>query len=261
MADRKRSRRSSVPTSWDSVAAWYDGWVGNQGSRYHREVAVPALLELLQPQAGEHVLDIGCGQGVLAPYVAESGASYTGVDASPKLIDLARRRHGKTGTFVVADAAKLDMASSPQRGPFDACVFLLSIQDMEPLDQIVASAARTLRERGRMVLVLPHPAFQVPRQSGWGWDERRKLRYRRIDRYLSPLDVPMGNDQRRLLRRFHRPLGAYVNAFGTAGLAVRKLIEVPGNWANAPPEQRRAAERALREFPLFLGILALREPV
>jgi hypothetical protein len=37
-----------------------------------------------------------------------------------------------------------------------------------------------------MVLLLTHPCFRVPRQSGWGWDEQRKLQYRRVDRYLTP---------------------------------------------------------------------------
>ena len=83
MADRKRSRRSSVSTSWDNVAAWYDGWVGDQGSKYHREVAIPALLELLQPKAGDKILDIGCGQGVLAPYIAEHGAHLHGHRCEP----------------------------------------------------------------------------------------------------------------------------------------------------------------------------------
>jgi ubiquinone/menaquinone biosynthesis C-methylase UbiE len=163
VADRKRFRRSSVSTSWDSVAAWHDGWVGDQGSKYHREVAIPALLGLLQPRTGEHVLDIGCGQGVLASFIAAHGASYTGIDASPRLIGLAKRRHANNGSFIVADAAKLPDTPGLRRGSFDACIFLLSIQDMEPLEEIIASAAQMLKERGRLVVLMPHPAFQVPR--------------------------------------------------------------------------------------------------
>ena len=72
--NKSRSRRPSAPTSWDPVAAWYDGWVGQDGSEHHREVAVPALLDLLDPQPGERILDIGAGQGVLAPYIAQAGA-------------------------------------------------------------------------------------------------------------------------------------------------------------------------------------------
>ena len=67
---RKRERETSgAPreTSWERVATWYDGWVGDHGSAYHRELAIPAVLDLLQPQRDEQILDVGGGQGVLAP--------------------------------------------------------------------------------------------------------------------------------------------------------------------------------------------------
>ena len=58
-----------APSGWDPVADWYDGWVGPKGSHYHRKLAIPAVLNLLQLQPGENVLDLGAGQGVLAQYV------------------------------------------------------------------------------------------------------------------------------------------------------------------------------------------------
>ena len=62
----RTSGQSGAPaeTSWERVATWYDGWVGDRGSAYHRQLAIPATLDLLQPQPGEEVLDVGGGQGV-----------------------------------------------------------------------------------------------------------------------------------------------------------------------------------------------------
>ena len=139
---RSRRRSTSPTTSWDPVAGWYDGWVGDRGSRYHRALTIPAILELLAPQAGEEILDIGAGQGVLAPYVVEMGARYTGVDASPRLIAAARRRHGRLGCFLVGDARDLTSVRGLRGGGYDAAVFLLSIQDMDPLERVLASAAK-----------------------------------------------------------------------------------------------------------------------
>ena len=78
---------------------------------------LPVALELLDAREGEEILDIGAGQGVLAPAVVRSGAQYTGVDASPRLIDAARRRHGRTGRFVVGDARRLSAVNelAPKR--------------------------------------------------------------------------------------------------------------------------------------------------
>ena len=57
---------------------------------------VPALgapvLALLNPQAGERVLDLGCGDGVLTKALVEAGASVLGVDASAAMIAAAKER-------------------------------------------------------------------------------------------------------------------------------------------------------------------------
>jgi ubiquinone/menaquinone biosynthesis C-methylase UbiE len=58
---------------------------------------------MLEPRPGEHVLELGCGPGALAPHVVAAGARYTGVDLSHKLIAAARRHHGHRGRFVVGD--------------------------------------------------------------------------------------------------------------------------------------------------------------
>ena len=112
-----RPRRSpAAPSAWDRQATWYDGWVGGKGSRYHQAIVLPVALELLDPREGEEILDVGAGQGVLAPAVVRSGARYTGVDASPRLIDAARRRHGRTGRFVVGDARRLSAVKELRPG-------------------------------------------------------------------------------------------------------------------------------------------------
>ncbi len=184
----RSSGPSSGETSWERVATWYDGWVGDHGSAYHRQLAIPAMLDLLQPQAGEVILDVGGGQGVLAPYLAEYGAGVTVVDASPKLIAAAKRRHGAAARHAVpggrcATPAGSGRASSRPRS--DAAVFILSIQDMDPLEDVVRGVDWALHDRGRVVVLMTHPAFRQPRHSGWGFDEGRKLTYRRIDAYLA----------------------------------------------------------------------------
>src|SRR5437764_15402189 len=94
---RGPNRRPAASTSWDPLAYWYNGWVGEGGSEHHREVAIPATLRLQDPQPGQRILDVGAGQGVLAPAIARIGANYTGVDAAPRLLMLARKHHGAAG--------------------------------------------------------------------------------------------------------------------------------------------------------------------
>jgi len=261
---RGGERRSPVgsETSWERVATWYDGWVGDRGSAYHRELAIPAVLDLLQTEPGESILDVGGGQGVLAPYLVDAGAQATVVDASAKLIAVAKRRHGRLrdARFLVGDARRLQSVAGLERGTFDAATLLLSIQDMDPLEEVVASVGWALKPASRVVLLMTHPAFRQPRHSGWGTDEGRKLTYRRVDAYLGEMSVPMkslgGGPP---TRSFHRPISAYVNALAEAGFTTDAMLEIP----DLPPDRRpgraaRGDDRATAEIPIFLGLRAVR---
>jgi len=76
------------------------------------------VVALLNPQSGEHILDLGCGDGVLTEQLAATGAIVTGVDASPTMLAAARERnpHGTPGlTFEQHDAGAL-----PYHHQFDA---------------------------------------------------------------------------------------------------------------------------------------------
>lgn len=243
----RRAGRARPGTSWERAAEWYDGWVGKRGSVYHRRVALPVTLGLLDLAPGERLLDLGAGQGVLAPHAAQRGAEYLGIEASSRLVGLARERHGDRGRFLLGDARALP--AEVGAGAFDAAVFLLSIQDMDPLDQVIAQAAGALRTPGRLVLFMVHPCFRVPRQSGWGFDADRKLPVRRVDRYLTPLAVPMGRST-----SFHRPLEAYVTALAANGLTVDRLVELPDDEAWA----RRQGRTYNAEIPLFLALRAVK---
>jgi SAM-dependent methyltransferase len=259
MAPRKRHARPSS-RSWDPVAAWYTGWVGPNGSHHHRELAVPALLTLLEVRRGDRVLDLGCGPAVLAADIARAGAHYTGVDASPKLLAFARRHHGRHGSFILGDVTRLAEKNAVEAESFDAVTFLLSIQDIEPLAGALASASYALPPGGQLVMVMTHPCFRVPRQSGWGWDAGRRLRFRRVDRYLTRLTVPMRTsaDGRVATRSYHRPLEAYFNGLAANEMFVDRVVEIPATSAIAKGAPTRAERLALREFPLFLGIRAVK---
>lgn len=264
----------AAPTSWDPVASWYQKWVGKEGSEYHRELAIPAAMELLDLQPGERLLDIGCGTGVISGYIPHD-VHYTGVDASPRLIAYARstyglkrgqRKHGRpigeARRFLIGDACHLHRTTGLGPGQADAALFLLSIQDMGPLEMVLTGAAWAVKETGRIVIVMLHPCFRVPRQSGWGWDEDRKLQYRRVDSYLSPMVVPVrpvAKGQPGSIKSFHAPLQDYINGLSRHGFYVDRLVEIPaypGIKRQGP--NAKAENRANREIPVFLGLRARR---
>jgi SAM-dependent methyltransferase len=196
----------------------------------------------------------------LAPFIARAQAKYTGVDASARLLRRARRHHDHLGRFIHGDARKLAQLPELHQGTFDAVVFMLSIQNMNPLRPVLTSAAWALKVGGRVVLLLTHPCFRVPRQSGWGWDKGRKLQYRRVDRYLTPLTVPVKaypGKQEGVTLDFHRPLQEYVNALAGCSLLVDCMKEIPTHKVCSGPGAK-AKNMANQEVPLFLGLRAFK---
>lgn len=77
---------------------------------------VPALgaaaLDLLDPQPGEHILDVGCGDGTLTMQIRERGAEVVGIDNSESMIAAARARG--------LDARLMDAADLKFSEAFDA---------------------------------------------------------------------------------------------------------------------------------------------
>jgi len=109
---------------------------------------VPALgapvLELLKPQTGERILDLGCGDGVLTEKIAASGAAVVGVDAAADMIAAATRR-GLDAR--VMDGGKLEFSSE-----FDAVFSNAALHWMKrERDAVIAGVYRALKPGGRFV--------------------------------------------------------------------------------------------------------------
>jgi len=274
---KRRARRTREPasdsagldTSWDEIADWYDDLLERRGSDHYRGQILPGALRLLEPQKGQRILDLACGQGVLARRLAELGVRVLGVDASEKLIDAARKRTRGAGVeYVLADARTLDARAL---GTFDAIACVMALANLEPLEPVLRGCARLLRPGGIWLAILPHPAFRAPRQSSWGWDLEAAggpRQYRRIDGYLSPGQVRIvanpGESARGLppieTWTFHRPLQSYVRALAASGFWVEALEEWPSLRSSRPGPRAAAENRARREIPLFLALRARRVP-
>lgn len=118
-------------------------------SRYAANAAfVPALgqpvLDLLRPQPGERILDLGCGDGTLTEKLAASGAEVLGVDSSADMVAAARGRG--------LDAQLMDATRLTFDQEFDA-VFSNAVLHWikDDSDAAIACAYRALRHPGRFV--------------------------------------------------------------------------------------------------------------
>jgi trans-aconitate 2-methyltransferase len=104
------------------------------------------LVSLLNPQAGERILDVGCGTGHLAAKIAESGAAVLGIDSSPAMIAQARQNFPKLH-FQLSDVREFGEQES-----FDAVFSNAALHWIQEADQAAAAIGAALRPSGRFVL-------------------------------------------------------------------------------------------------------------
>lgn len=246
-------------TDWGDVAEWYDELVGAEGSEYHRQIVFPGVLRLLGDVAGQRVLDVACGQGVFSRLLHERGAEVTGIDAAAELVRIARQRSDPAIAYHVADARELGaLPGAPPGGGFDAAVCVLAIQNIHPIQGVFAGVGRALREGGRIVIAMMHPAFRGTGETHWGWDEAKKVQYRRVDRYLQPRKAPIvthpGSAPGQYTWTFHKPISAYVKAMRQGGLLVDAMEEWPSHKTSQPGPRAAGENQARKEIPMFMAI-------
>ena len=131
-----------MPVSAPNAASRWDA------ADYAKSAAfVPALgapvLALLDPQAGESILDLGCGDGALTVKIVEAGAKVVGVDASESMVAAAKALGLDTH---VANGEALEF------GPeFDAVFSNAALHWMLDGAAVAAGVHRALKPGGRFV--------------------------------------------------------------------------------------------------------------
>jgi SAM-dependent methyltransferase len=125
-----------------------------------------ALMAAAGMGVGTRVLDLGCGNGLIAEYLADcSGAHVTGLDYVPAAIEQARARtKGKAERlqFVVADINALDLPE----GAYDVVVSIDTIYFSTDYAATVAALKRSLRPGGRLAFLYSHGREPwVPREE------------------------------------------------------------------------------------------------
>lgn len=223
---------------------------------YQRHASfVPALgasiLERLAPQAGERILDLGCGDGVLTMKLAAAGAEVVGVDASPAMIAAAQERG--------LDARVMDARALTFDAEFDAVFSNAALHWIPEADLVVRGVARALKPGGRFVVefgghtnvaAIATAIRAVLNRRGipfaWPWFYPTPDEYRAVleaeglrvdDTRLFPRPTPLPSGMAAWLRTFGGALLAAVPAAQVSeveaeivALLAPALCDTAGNW-------------------------------
>jgi len=112
--------------------------------------ALKDLLDRLDLKPGDHLLDLGCGAGVIAEYISDqTGTKVTGLDyAAPAIAEANERTADKRAclTFLKGDMNALDL---PEQS-FDAAISLDTLYWVADLKDTLSQVVRTIKPGGQM---------------------------------------------------------------------------------------------------------------
>ena len=203
--------------AWQANAAFWDDAMGETSNAFHRQVVRPHVDALLDAQPTDFVLDIACGNGNYAAYLAGRGVRVVAFDYAPNMIARARARQARFAAqieFCIADATKADSLMALRREkPFTKAVSNMAVMDIADLDALFPCVNRLLASGGAFVFATQHPCFVTL-----------------TDRYRTPhsyLGVAI-NGQPQKQWYFHRSLQALFNHCFTAGFVIDGFLEAGG---------------------------------
>jgi 2-polyprenyl-3-methyl-5-hydroxy-6-metoxy-1,4-benzoquinol methylase len=224
---------------YDDFASQYAEFVAvREKQGIERDPIVPRLLDIIGDVTGLKVLDAGCGEGYLARILANRGAQVTGLDISPRLIQMAQAKViESTITYRVAN---LGQPLPEYRHRFDLIASHLVLNDVSDYEGFITTLATVVKPGGRAVLSMNNPYSFVIRSHVTNYfDSGKTFPYRGL------------SEEGIKVHFYQRTLEEYLDAFLSTGFQLQRLADIP------TPEGtfKRRSDTLIPEgyqFPFFL---------
>ncbi len=227
------------------------------------------IIDRLAPEAGDRWLDLACGTGAVSERAAAAGASVTGLDLAPALLETARERAGKLNLsidYVQGDVENLDLPD----GSFDQVSSACGIMFAPDHEAAAKELARVTAPGGRIALgnwtptgglakmfkvMAPYMAAPPP-SSPFAWGDENHVRELlgdsfdlELEEHVSELRVPSGEDYWELFSTSYGPTKVLADSLGD------RREELHKDWVDFFETNYRVDGEIVhtREYLLVLG--------
>lgn len=187
-------------------------------SRYGEEV-----LALLNPQKGEFILDLGCGDGDFAEKIALAGCKVTAIDASPDMIAAAKKRG--------VNAHILNGNEMDFKDDFHAVFSNAALHWMTSSDRIITNVFNALRVNGRFcaelggsgnVQTITGQLYKELAKRGLDGDDYNPWYFPSKERYARQLE--QAGFRIDFIDQFQRPTRLPTNIAGWLGIFAKPFL-------------------------------------
>ncbi|MBN8682878.1 MAG: class I SAM-dependent methyltransferase [Chitinophagales bacterium] len=232
--------KSKILAAYETMAVRYNELIEHKphNAYYDR----PNTLSLLPDVAGKSILDAACGPGKYAEILMEKGASITGFDLSPTMVQLARERNPGKGTFFVHDLSEpLNMLDNQS---FDIVLCALALHYIPEWGPTIREFHRVLKPGGLLVISIEHPFFE--------YNYFNSQKYFEVEHVKCTWGGFGGKVE---VNSFRRPLGECISPLTENGFLIQHLLEPKPVKEFEALDPRHYKE--LNEFPGFMCIRAV----
>lgn len=223
---------------WDRIAGQYSEHIRTKCDLCLRDLG-ESFWKALGDLKGRSVLELGCGNGVLAGQMLSKGAQVIGLDGSMEFLQEAKKVSEDLKFF------QADLNAEPDvEGKFDLIISHMTLMDLRNPSPLVRSIPNFLNPNGRFIFTIPHPVFFHQKREK---DVQTGNSFKAVRSYLSQetwrINTFGGHDH------FHRSLSWYFSLVNGAGLSVDLFLEPPHQTASRNP-----LAEFYNEFPLYVLI-------
>ncbi len=123
-------------------AGAYDAWFEQAKNRYCLDLEIKLMMNLLSPEKGQRILDIGCGTGISLEPLMDKKLNLTGLDPSPYMLDIASKRLGNRVDLHRGSAEDLPFDDNE----FDSAFIFTSLEFTERPAKAIEEACRVAKD-------------------------------------------------------------------------------------------------------------------